>query len=114
MTGKQDPIIQKLLVECRVEGGCLGPNGASYVDGFCCAAEAEFSGVHSDKMNWTFLPRKNSSQAEVEYKILGKKLSIQQAKKYLDLLGIDITTFELEIDDRLITLIERYMKDQPQ
>ena len=102
---------QQLLVECRVEGGCLGPEGASHVDDFCYFAESEFRNFHPDKLRWKFLQRQNSQQAEVEYKLIGKKLSPQQASKYLNILGIDMSEFESEIDDRLIVLIERYMED---
>jgi len=102
---------QRLLVECRVEGGCLGPDGASHVDDFCYFAETEFRHFHSEQVTWKFLRRQNSQQVEVEYKLLGKKLSPQQARKYLDLFGIDMSEFESDIDDRLIVLIERYLED---
>ncbi len=100
---------EKLLVECRVEGGCLGPDGASHVDDFCYFSEVEFRDFHGDKINWKFVRRENSLKPEVEYKIIGKTLSRQQAKKYLGLFDIDLAEFESEIDDRLISLIERYM-----
>ncbi len=102
---------QRLLVECRVEGGCLGPDGASHVDDFCYFAETEFWNFHPGKVTWKFLRRQNSQQAEVEYKLIGKKLSRPQASQYLDVLGIDMSEFESGIDDRLIALIERYMQD---
>lgn len=101
---------KRLLVECRVEGGCLGPEGASHVDDFCYFAETEFQPFHSEQVTWKFLRRQNSQHAEVEYKLIGKKLSHQQASKYLDLFGIDMSEFESDIDDRLIALIERYMQ----
>jgi len=100
---------EKLIVECRIEAGCLGPAGSEYVDGFCEFATCEFRHFDTNKISWNIIPRQNSSQAEVQYTIVGKKLSQQQAAKYLSVMDIDIAEFESQIDDRLILLIEQYM-----
>lgn len=100
---------QKLIVECRIEAGCLGPSGADHIADFCDFARDKFSLDGHEQLDWQLVPRENVEQAEVQYRLAGKRLSAQQAKKYLSLLGIDITDLETQIDDKLVTLIEQYL-----
>jgi len=99
-----------LIIECRVEAGCLGPTGADLVDGFCEFASIKLQDVNTDNLNWRVVPRQSSSEPEFQYKILDKKFSRQQATKYLEMLGINIAEFESQADDQLIELIEQYME----
>jgi len=100
----------KLIIECRIEGGCLGPSGADHVDAFCEFATLALADLNTDKMTCYVTPRENSSQQEFQYKLIGKKLSHQQANRYLVALGIEITEFEHRIEDRLLELIEQFMQ----
>ena len=100
--------IQKLVVECRIEAGCLGPSGADHVVDFCEFANSRFSIGDDDHLSWQVVPRDNAEQAEVQYMLAGKKLSMSQAIKYLSMIGIERNELEAQIDERLVTLIEQY------
>lgn len=102
----------KLTVECRVEGGCLGPKGDDYVDGFCDFVSKQFSSWEADLLIWQVVPRHEKSLSELQYKLQGRNLSRSQAKKYLESFGKNIDELEAEIDESLIVLIEDYMSTQ--
>jgi len=106
------PQEKKLIVECRVEGGCLGPVGDDYVDGFCDFVSKEFSSWEANIINWHVVPRTDKSLSELQYKLAGRSLSREQAKKYLELFEKNIDELEAEIEETLIVLIEEYMSKQ--
>jgi len=106
------PPEKKMTVECRVEGGCLGPTGDNYVVGFCDFAKNEFSSWEAELINWVVVPRTDKSLEEVQYKMLGRNLSRNQAKKYFELFGKNIDELEAEIDETLMVLIDEYMSKQ--
>lgn len=106
------PQEKKLIVEYRVEGGCLGPTGDNYVDGFCDFARIELASWEADLINWVFVPRKDKSIAELQYKIEEKNLSREQAKRFLQSFGKSIDELEAEIDETLFVLIDEYMSKQ--
>ncbi|MCK4743947.1 MAG: hypothetical protein KAT25_09025 [Sulfuriflexus sp.] len=106
------PQEKKITAECRVEGGCLGPVGDDYVDGFCNFAKDELAFVYAHIVNWQIVPRRDKSLSEMQYKVANKNLSKNQAKKYFELFGEDINEFESLLDDKLIALIEQYMSKQ--
>ena len=106
------PSEKKITVECRVEGGCLGPQGDDYVVGFCDFAKNELSTWEVNLINWEVVPRRDKSFAELQYKMLGRNLSRDQAKKYFELFGKNIDEFESELDETLMVLIDEYMSKQ--
>jgi len=106
------PQDKKLTVECRVEGGCLGPVGDNYVEGFCHFVQKEFSSWEAELLNWQVVPRQDKALPELQYKLVGRNLSRGQARKYLESFGKNIDEFEAEIEETLIVLIEEYMSKQ--
>jgi len=99
----------KLIIECRIEEGCLGPSGADHVDAFCEFATLALADINTEKMTCYVTPRENPSQQEFQYKLIDKKLSLQQANRYLAALGIEKLELEHRIDDRFLELIEQFM-----
>ena len=106
------PQEKKLIVEYRVEGGCLGPTGGDYVDGFCDFARNELASWEAGLINWVFVPRKDKSLAELQYKIEARNLSREQAKKFLQSFGKNIDEIEAEVDETIMVLINEYMSKQ--
>ena len=106
------PAEKKLIVECRIESGCLGPVGDDYVDGFCDFAQIELAPFLGHLVNWQVVPRRDKSLSETQYKMANKNVTPEQAKKYFKLLGEDIDVFESLLEDQLILLIEHYMSKQ--
>jgi len=103
------PEDNKLIVECRIEAGCLGPAGDEHVVGFCDFAKHEFSSWEKEVIQWRFMPRLDESSAELQYKFAEKNLSRGQAKKYLLRFEKNIDELEAEIDETLLVLINEYM-----
>ena len=108
-TNSSLPPDKKLTIIFRVESGCLGPTGHEHVDGFCDYAQKEIESTPSHFINWIITPRKNSSEEEMEYSINGKKLSEEQAKKYMALFDTDFDEFDHEFHDKIILFIEQYL-----
>ena len=47
------PLYKKLLVMYRIEPGCLGPQGADYVEEFCVFAKQKLKAHHGHCLRWT-------------------------------------------------------------
>ena len=110
--GVELPQEKKLIVECRIEGGCLGPTGDDYVEDFCDFVKNEFSSWEENLITWEIAPRWDKSQLERHYKVAGRNLSRSQAEKYLKLFGKNINELEAEIDETIMVLINEYMSKQ--
>lgn len=100
---------RKLIMEFRLEAGCLGPDGESHIDTFCQRLNEHFAKTDANFMIWKFIPRHDRSLPEKQYKINGKKISREQAHKYLAMFGRDIQKFEDNIDQTLAELINQYL-----
>lgn len=100
---------KKLTVIFRVEPGCLGPQGADSVDEFCLFAQGQVESLDSDYVIWNIIPRNDKTLPEVQYSVLGKKMSHSQAEKYLSLFEKSLDEFESHLDDRLAELIDEFM-----
>ena len=99
----------KLLVVYRVEPGCLGPEGSRHITQFCEFAQAVFRSLDSGYIIWDIVPRNDKSLPEIQYSLNGKKLSYEQAEKYLTLFSKVLEEVEGDMGDKLETLITRYM-----
>jgi len=106
------PPDQKMTVKCRVEGGCLGPTGDDLVSGFCDFVQSELSSWEVDLLSWKVTPRSDNSLPELQYKLAGRNLSHEQAKRYLKSFNKNIDELEAEIHETLIVLIDEYMNKQ--
>ena len=103
---------KKLVVEYRFEGGCLGPAGDNYVDGFCEFAKGKILSIEPGLVVLNVVPRKEKTLAEVQYKLVGRNLTRDQARKFFERFGKNIDDFEATIDDELVALVPLYMSQQ--
>lgn len=99
---------KKLTVTFRVEPGCLGPEGSKHVAPFCQAALLELGKVHDHFIDWEVVPRLDKATPEMDYSIQGKRLTREQASRYLTLFDQDIDAFEAVIFDALPVLIDDF------
>ncbi|GAC15679.1 hypothetical protein [Aliiglaciecola lipolytica] len=103
------PLYKKLTVTFRVEPGCLGPDGADHIVGFCKHAKQAVAGLDSDFVRWVITPRFDKSLLETEYRTNGKRLNQQQAALYLSAFGKSLDDFEEHLQDKLSELIDTYL-----
>jgi len=100
---------KKLSVTYRIEPGCLGPEGHSHVAAFCNFAQKAFLALNSSYIHWRILPRDDKSLPEMEYSVIGKKMSHSQADKYLTIFDQDLDEFEMDLGQRMAALINEFM-----
>jgi hypothetical protein len=93
---------------CRLEPGCLGPEGVEHIEAFCALAEKEVATIDSDFVHWEMVPRYNKKEAEMQYRIDNKNLSHDKAARYLELFAKDLDEFEQHLHEKLSYLIEHY------
>lgn len=103
------PLYKKLTVLFRVEPGCLGPDGADHIEGFCKFAKKQVTGLHSDFVRWSITPRFDKSLPETEYKTNNKRLNHDKAEKYLHIFGQELDDFEEQFQELLSELIDQYL-----
>lgn len=102
------PQDKKLTVVFRVEPGCLGPQGADYIESFCRYAHNGVESIDSDFVHWELVPRYEKSLPEMQYMINNKQLTQQKAQKYLEMFNKNLDEFEGHFHDKLTELIEQY------
>ena len=100
---------KKLNVLYRVEPGCLGPDGPNTIESFCDYAEKSVENLDSDFVHWDIVPRFDKSLPEMEYKALNKRMSHDQAARYLAVFHKDLDEFEEHLHEQLGNLIEDYL-----
>jgi len=98
----------KLTVIILIEPGCLGPNGAQLVNAFCGCAQTFFTTLSSSYIEWKIAAQIDKTQPEISYIVNDKKLTQLQAKKYLQILTLQIDKFEDQLNDRIAFMIEQY------
>jgi len=108
-TGLPLPEDKKLSIIFRVEPGCLGPQGSGYIDQFCDQAQNEFKSLDSDFIIWNVVPRSDKSLPEIQFALAGKRISSLQAEKYLALFGKVLDDAENAFDDKLESLIVKFL-----
>ncbi|BCE01822.1 hypothetical protein [Marinicellulosiphila megalodicopiae] len=100
---------KKLSVLYRLEPGCLGPQGKGLIDEFCNFAHTQLDSLESHAIALNIIPRHDKTLNEMQCILAGNNISHTQAKKYLNLLKIDLDEFENNLDDKLETLITEFM-----
>jgi len=100
---------RKLLVVYRVEPGCLGPEGKHVVAEFCRFAQGQIQSQDSDVIRWNIVPRNSKTLPEIEYNVVGKRISYSQAVRYLALFGKSLDRFEGHLGERIALFIEDFM-----
>ncbi|WP_028022889.1 hypothetical protein [Enterovibrio calviensis] len=103
------PDNMKLSVICRLEPGCLGPQGADKIDDFCEYIAQEMQALNTDHIALNVVPRNDKSLPEMQFNVLGKKMTQGQAAKYLSSLDQSLDDFEAALEGKLETLIDQYM-----
>lgn len=98
----------KITVICRVEPGCLGPDGAGHVESFCKLAQKEFDAIDSDIINWEIIPRFDKSLPELQYKLKGLYLNEEQSEQYLKALRKDPNEFEEALFKQLTVSVNHF------
>lgn len=98
----------KITVICRVEPGCLGPDGADHVEAFCKLGQREFNAIDPEIIDWEIIPRFNKSLPELQYKIRGRNLNEQQSELYLKALGKEPSAFEEALFKQLTLSVNHY------
>jgi len=103
------PQEMKLTVLCRIESGCLGPDGLEHIEEFCRFAQKEFNLVDSDFVQYVVIPRHDKSLPEIQYKIHNKNLTPDKLAKYLGIFNTNTDEFEGQLHEKLIYLIDQYL-----
>lgn len=103
------PDERKLTVVFRVEAGCLGPQGASHVASYCAFAGERVATLDAGFVRWLIIPRDDKHDPEMEYRVGDKRLSHDQAARYLAVFGKSLDEFEGHLHDRITELIEEFM-----
>jgi len=103
---------QKLTVICRVEAGCLGPDGEDHVDNFCKFGQPLVTPIDADFVIWKLLPRHDKTLPEMEYAINNKGLDHIKAEKYLSVFDKSLDTFEEHLHDKLAEIIDLYLEQK--
>lgn len=101
---------KKLSITFRVEPGCLGPEGATLISGFCDIAQEAFKALASGCVSWDIVPRSDKTLPEIQYALMNKRISDIQAEQYLELFNIKLDELEGDFDDKLAILIDDYMR----
>lgn len=99
---------KKLTIIYLVEPGCLGPEGATLIEGFCEFAQNKMSSLDSPFVHWSVVPRYDKSLPEIQYAVTGRGLSQAQANKYLTMLDQNLDDYEGEFADKIATLIGEF------
>jgi len=101
---------KKLTVLCRVEPGCLGPDGQDHIKDFCTFTQKEVESIYAKFIHWNIVPRDDKSLPEMQYQIGSKQLTQERAAKYLKLFGKDLEQLEEKLHETIAHLINRYLK----
>ena len=97
------------MVVCRIEPGCLGPDGKERIQAFCDFAQAQVEPIDADFVHWELVPRYDKSLPEMQYKIRNKKMTHDQAAKYLELFNKDLDEFEGHLHEKISHLVDEYL-----
>jgi len=100
---------KKLVVLCRLEPGCLGPDGIDHIDAFCKVAERALVNFNADICHWCLAPRLDKSLIEIQYSLAGKVLSRDKAIKFISSFEQDLDVIEERFEDKLTQLINQYI-----
>jgi hypothetical protein len=98
----------KITVICRVEPGCLGPDGANHVEKFCLLAQKEFDKLEPDQVKWQIIPRFDKDKPEIQYKLNDQYLTEDQSNVYLKALKKDPDQFEESLFKLLTESVNHY------
>ena len=67
---------RKIAVLCRVEPGCLGPDGRDHIEAFCALAQRAMQHFDVDVGTWILTPRYDKTLEEMQYSVADKLTSL--------------------------------------
>jgi hypothetical protein len=100
---------KKLVVLCRIEPGCLGPDGVDHINAFCQVAERTLVNLNADVCHWFLAPRFDKNVIEIQYSLAGKVLSRDKALKFIASFEQNLDEIEGRFEDKLTQLINQYI-----
>jgi len=103
------PQDKKLTVVCRIESGCLGPDGKDHIEAFCKFSQKEFESFNSDFVHWKIVPRHDKTLKEIQYSVNNKNLTADKTAKYLEIFEKNLDEFEEHLHDKIANLIDEYL-----
>lgn len=109
------PVLQdshKLTVLCRIEPGCLGPNGEELIDDFCRYAQSRVKNIDAAFVIWKLVARHDKNLPEMHYSVTGKSLDHAKAERYLGHFDQQLADFEDHFHNHLADLIDEYLEIQ--
>ncbi|UAL41644.1 hypothetical protein K8B83_12070 [Shewanella inventionis] len=101
--------MQKLVILCRLEPGCLGPDGVGHIITFSQLAERSLANFNADICQWFISPRFDKSLAEIQYSLAGKILPRDKAIKFVQSFDQNLDDIEERFEDKLTQLINQYI-----
>lgn len=97
-----------LEVIYRVEPGCLGPQGADYIEDFCKFSQPLVTAHTAGFMRWILVPRFDKSLPEMQCTLAGRSLNPAQAARLFAMYQTDPDELEAELNEQLTLLIDQY------
>lgn len=99
----------KMTVICRVEPGCLGPEGHLYIEDFCLQAQPLFGKIGRQYIAWQIVPRYDKKLPEIQYQLHGRNVPRDKADTFLRYHQHTLEQFEERINELLSTLIDIHL-----
>ncbi len=106
------PIENKLTILYRIEPGCLGPDGDQHVDQFCTLANkqvADNSALLNHIVTWVIEPRWDKTLPEMQFKLIRKTISHDQAATYLKTIGHELDSLESTLIKSITAQVNQYL-----
>ncbi len=99
-----------LTINYYVEAGCLGEHGEDRIQGFCQFLQLKFNQNQANICSWQVKQLTDIHQPHIQYFLANKKLTNEQASRYLEALKQNKDAFEDNIDEIVIDLIDDYLE----
>lgn len=100
---------KKLNILCRIEPGCLGPDGMAHIENFCRFANQALKQFKHNYLIWIPLPRYDKSLPEMQYSINDRQLDRDKVSQYLAHFGYELDSFEEMFHEHLSELIDQFL-----
>lgn len=98
----------QLEVIYRLEPGCLGPDGAAYIEEFCQFAQPLVASQAPAFMRWQLTPRMDKSLPELQFTFAGRALNDSQAQRLLASYQLELDDLVEELNQNLTFIIDQY------
>lgn len=97
-----------IVILYRLEPGCLGPEGAGYINEFCQFAAPLIASQSPAFMRWQLEPRFDKKLPEWQVLFHGKPLNDVQAARLLSHFDTDIDALIEQLNEHLTLMIDQY------